>query len=257
MNSANLKTDLSGKTALVTGGASGIGLATTELLASCGATVAVNHLPDDPRADSEIARLKAAGLSIIGAPGNVSTEEGCNDMIATAVKELGGLDILINNAGTAATQEPIPFENLDAMTSEFWDSILSTNLLGPFRCSKAAASALKANGGGAIVNTASIAGQTSVGSSIAYGASKAALINLTRNLARALSPDVRVNAVAPGFVRSPWTETWPDERRDKLINAALLKRCVETDDIAQAMLFLSSHPAVTAQTLTVDCGINL
>jgi len=230
MTSANLTTDLSGKFALVTGGASGIGLATAELLAKCGATVAINHLPDDPRAKTEIERLTAAGSSVISAPGNVSTEDGCNDMVADAIKNLGGLDILINNAGTAATQEPIPFENLDAMTSEFWESIMSTNLLGPFRCSKAGAAALKA---------------------------KAALINLTRNLARALSPDVRVNAVAPGFVRSPWTETWPAERRDKLINAALLKRCVETDDIAQTMLFLSAHPAVTAQTVTVDCGINL
>jgi len=257
MTSANLTTDLSGKFALVTGGASGIGLATAELLAKCGATVAINHLPDDPRANVEIERLTNAGLQVISAPGNVSTEDGCNSMVAAAIKDLGGLDILINNAGTAATQEPIPFEDLDAMTSEFWESIMSTNLLGPFRCSKAAAAALKSGNGGAIVNTASIAGQTSVGSSIAYGASKAALINLTRNLARALSPNVRVNAVAPGFVRSPWTETWPDDRRDKLINAALLKRCVETDDIAQTMLFLSAHPAVTAQTITVDCGINL
>jgi len=257
MTSANLSTDLSGKLALVTGGASGIGLATATLLARCGATVAINHLPDDPRAIAEIERLTADGLKVIAAPGSVSEEDTVYAMVRTAIDDLGGLDILINNAGTPGGTKPIEFTDLDAMTSEFWNNILSTNLLGPYRCSHAAADALKAGDGGAIVSTASIAGINSVGSSIAYGASKAGLINMTRNLARALSPKVRVNAVAPGLVRSPWTENWPEERKKTSIEATLLKRYVETDDIAQTMLFLATHPAITAEIIVVDAGRDL
>ncbi len=243
-NSANLMTDLTGKRALVTGGASGIGLATVTLLARCGATVAMNHLPDDARADAEIAKLADEGLNVVSAPGSVSEESACYAMVKDGIQTLGGLDILINNAGTPGGTKPIAFADLDAMTADFWDLILSTNLLGPYRCSHAAADALKAYGGGVIVSTASIVAIDTVGSSIAYGASKAALINMTRNLARAMSPSVRVNAVAPGLVRSPWTETWPDERKNASIGSTLLKRYVETEDIAQTMLFLATHPAI-------------
>jgi len=251
-----LSTDLSGKRALVTGAASGIGLATAELFAKCGASVAINHLVDDPRGKDEVSRLTGLNYDVRSAAGNVADAVDCKRMVESAVSDLGGLDILINNAGTSNTIEPVPFDNMDAMTEDFWQTILSTNLLGPWRCSHAAATALR-DGGGAVVNTASIAGIDSAGSSIAYGASKAALINLTKNLARALSPDVRVNAVAPGLVRSPWTEPWPEERKKRHVEATLLKRYVETEDIAQTMLFLSTHPAITAVTVPVDCGRNL
>jgi hypothetical protein len=160
--------DLTGKTALVTGGASGIGLAAVELFARSGAVVAMNHLAEDPRATAEIARLTGAGFKIVAAPGDVSQARDVPDMVARAVDRLGRLDILINNAGTSGTTAPIEFKDLDKMTEEFWSTILSTNLLGPFRCSHAAASALKA-ARGAIVNTASVAGLGAVGSSVAYG----------------------------------------------------------------------------------------
>src|SRR6266404_6114939 len=127
------------------------------------------------------ARLTGAGFKIIAAPGDVASAKEVPGMVARAVDRLGRLDILINNAGTSGTTAPIEFKDLDKMTEEFWSTILSTNLLGPFRCAHAAAPALKA-AQGAIVNTASVAGLGAVGSSIAYGASKAALINLTRNL---------------------------------------------------------------------------
>src|SRR5262249_59149628 len=124
------------------------------------------------------------------------------------IEKLGRLDSLINSAGTPATTEPIEFTDLDAMTEDFWQTILMTNLIGPFRCAHAAASALKASRG-AIVNTTSVAGLGVRGSSVAYGASKAGLVNLTKNLARALAPEVRVNAVAPGLVHSPSTTPRP------------------------------------------------
>jgi 3-oxoacyl-[acyl-carrier protein] reductase len=248
--------DLKGKTALVTGGASGIGLATVEMLAKAGAAVALNHLVDDPRGPAEIERLAGAGLSVQGAPGDVSKAGEAERMVAAAIDKLGRLDILVNNAGTSGTTAPIDFTDLDAMDEAFWARILSTNLLGPFRCTHAAATALKA-ARGAVVSTASVAGLNAVGSSIAYGASKAGLINLTRNLARALAPEVRVNAVAPGLVDSPWTKTWPEERKRAIIEKTVLRRMCTPQDIAEAIFFLAAgSPMVTGQTLVVDGGLS-
>ncbi len=247
--------DLRGKTALITGGASGIGLATVELFLSCGARVALAHLPADPRGPKEIERLQSHGWDVIGAPGDVSRPGEAEAMVRAAVAQLGGLDILVNNAGTPGTSTPIAFADLDAMNEAFWQTILSTNLIGPFRCSHAAAPALKASRG-AIVNTASVAGLGRVGSSIAYGASKAGLVNLTRSLAVALAPEVRVNAVAPGFVDSPWTQDWPVERKRDYAGMSLLKRACTPADIAAAILFLAAGSAmVNGHTLPVDGGL--
>ncbi|HZS83007.1 MAG TPA: SDR family oxidoreductase [Stellaceae bacterium] len=247
--------DLTGKAALVTGGASGIGLAIVELFARCGAAVALNHLADDPRGPAEVARLVAAGHRVIAAPGDVSKAGEAEAMVERAVAALGRLDILVNNAGTPATSAPIDFKDLAQMTEAFWSAIIETNLLGPFRCAHAAAPALKA-AKGAIVSTASVAGLGAVGSSIAYGASKAALINMTRNLARALAPEVRVNAVAPGLVDSPWTKAWPEEKKRGIVEKTLMARMCTPADIAEAMLFLATAAMVTGQTLAVDGGMS-
>ena len=247
--------DLRGKAALVTGGASGIGLATVELLLLAGATVAMNHLADDARARVEIERFEAHGYQVTAAPGDVSRPGEAESMVERAVERLGGLDILVNNAGTPGTTAPIEFRDLDAMTEAFWQTILSTNLIGPYRCSHAAAPALRA-ARGAIVNTASVAGLGRPGSSIAYGASKAGLINLTRSLAVALAPEVRVNAVAPGLVDSPWTQAWPAEKKRGYVDSALTQRICTPADIAEAILFLAAGGAmITGHTLPVDGGL--
>jgi 3-oxoacyl-[acyl-carrier protein] reductase len=248
--------DLTGKTALVTGGGSGIGLATVEQFARAGATVAINYLPEDPRGERELARLQAAGHRVVGAPGNVSKPGEAERMVTAAIDRLGRLDYLVNNAGTPGpgTTAPIDLAKLEAMTEEFWSAILNTNLIGPFRCTRAAVAALKASRG-AVCSTASIAGLGSIGSSIAYGASKAGLVNLTIALARVLAPQARVNAVAPGLVDSPWTERWPGDSKSNYTERTMLRRAATPQDIADVIFFLCTSAAmVTGQTLAVDGG---
>jgi len=246
--------DLTGKRALVTGGGSGIGLATVEMMARSGATVAVNRLPTDDAALAQVNRLKAEGLAVIDAPGDVSDGDGAATMVDRAINALGGLDYLVNNAATFGTKEPIPMADLDAIDEAFWNTILSTNLVGPFRCARAASTALR-EARGAVVNVASTAGLGLPGSSIAYGASKAGLINLTQNLARALSPEARVNAVAPGHVITAYTDQWPKARREYAINKSLLKRASRPDDIAGVILFLcAGTQMITGQTMAVEGG---
>lgn len=249
--------DLRGKAALVTGGASGIGLATVELLARAGARVALNHLEVDPRGPEQALRLRSEGFEVFAVAGSVAVAGEAEAMVRRAIGELGRLDYLVNNAGTAATDRPIPPAELDRLDEAFWKTILETNLLGAFRCAHAAAGALK-EAGGAVVNIASVAGLGRQGSSIAYGASKAALIELTRGLARALAPEVRVNAVAPGHVDSPWTEAWPKAWKEEAANKALLKRRCTPDDIAEAIFYLLvGARMVTGQVLVVDGGLTI
>jgi len=249
--------DLAGKTALVTGGASGIGLATSTMLARMGAKVAINHLEDDPTGPAKVAELSAQGLDVVSAPGNVSVPGNAEAMTAAAIEALGGLDYLVNNAGTSGTLDKIPPSELDKMTEEFWQLLLNTNLIGPFRCAHAAAESLKASHG-AIVNMTSIAGIGQQGSSIAYAASKSGLVSLTRSLARGLAPEVRVNAVAPGQTKTPWTEDWPEERKQWARDQSVLKRRSSPEDIAEAVLFLCAGASmVTGHVLVVDGGMTL
>ncbi len=252
-----MRYDLAGRTALVTGGASGIGLAAVTMLAEAGCKVAINHLADDARGPEQVEVLRSRGLDVIAAPGDVGDAADCHRMVAAAVTDLGRLDFLANNAGTPGSRTSIPSADLDRITEALWQTLLQVNLLGVFRCAKAAAPALRA-AGGAVVNTASISGLNSPGSSMAYGATKAGVISLTKNLARALAPEVRVNAVAPGAVDSSWMIEWSNDQRASSIDHALLKRRCTTDDIAEVMVFLLAGAAmVTGQTIVVDGGLTL
>ena len=178
-------------------------------------------------------------------------------MVLKAVGDLGRLDLLVNNAGTPGTRKRISPPELDLITEDLWSQLLETNLLGVFRCAKAAAPALKA-AHGAIVNTASIAGLGRAGSSLAYSATKAGVVSLTQNLARALAPEVRVNAIAPGAVDSSWMVEWTNEERQQSIERALLKRRCQPEDLAEVIVFLGFGAAmVTGQTITVDGGLTL
>jgi 3-oxoacyl-[acyl-carrier protein] reductase len=248
--------DLKGKAALVTGGASGIGLATATMLARGGCAVAINFLADDPRGPESVAALHAmTGARIVAAPGDVGDAADAARMVGQAVTDLGRLDYLVNNAGTPGTKTAIAPTDFDRLTEELWAAVIEVNLLGVFRCAKAAGPALRA-AGGAMVNIASIAGINSAGSSMAYGATKAGVISLTKNLARGLAPEVRVNAVAPGAVDSTWMIEWTNEQRSSSIDNALLKRRCTPEDLAEVIVFLLAGAAmVTGQTVVVDGGL--
>ena len=249
--------DLTGKTALVTGGASGIGFATATMLAGFGCTVAINFLADDPRGPEAVDKINDSGGKAIMAPGSVGDATDCVAMVNKAVADLGRLDLLFANAGTPGTARKINPPELDMITEELWQTLLQVNLLGVFRCAKTAAPALKASHG-AIVSTASIAGLGRAGSSLAYGATKAGVVSLTQNLARALAPEVRVNAIAPGAVDSSWMVNWTNEERQQSIEKALLKRRCQPEDLAEVVVFLGFGAAmVTGQTITVDGGLTL
>lgn len=252
--------DLAGRTALVTGAASGIGHATAALLVRCGAAVAVNHLPGDARGPEAVARLNDAGPGrAVAVPGAVG--DGREDGLARAALDaLGGrLDLLVNNAGTPAVRALVPPERMEEMTDAVWDEVLSVNLVGLFRLTRACTPALAASGRGAVVSIASVAGLTSRGSSLAYGASKAGVVSLTRFLGRGLGPQgVRVNAVAPGAVDSSWQVEWTDEQRRQSVEGAPLGRRCVPEDIAEAIVFLGVGAAmVTGQILVVDGGLTL
>lgn len=253
-----IRYDLSGRTALITGGASGIGLATATMLAQAGCTVAINHLADDPRGSAAVAALaESSGAQVLGVHGDVGDAADAVRMVGQAVASLGRLDFLVNNAGTPGTRQAIPPHDLDRITEAMWETVIAVNLRGVFRCAKAAAPALTA-AGGAMVNIASIAGLGSVGSSLAYGATKAGVVSLTQNLARALGPAVRVNAVAPGAVDSTWMVEWTEQRRADSAEKALLKRRCTPEDIAEVVVFLLAGAAmVTGQTVVVDGGLTL
>ena len=249
--------ELKGRTVLVTGGASGIGFTTATMLARAGAGIAINFLPDDPRGPEAVAKLVAEGLLAVAAPGNVALAVDAEAMVRNAVEQLGRLDLLVNNAGTPGLRQAVEPARMDLLSDDLWSTVLSTNLLGTFHCSRAAAPALR-RARGAVVNLASIAGLNSPGSNMAYGATKAGIVSLTKNLARALAPEVRVNGVAPGAVDSDWPIEWTDERRQSTIDKALMKRRCTTEDIAGAIAYLGfGANMITGQTIVVDGGLTL
>jgi ketoreductase RED2 len=182
---------------------------------------------------------------------DVAQEEEAKRLVATALERFGKLDVVVNNAGTTRR---VPFQDLDGADDELWQRILAVNLMGPWYVSRAAAPALRETKG-SIVNVGSVAGLIAGGSSLPYAVSKAALHHLTRTLAQALAPDVRVNAVAPGLVDTPWTAGW--ESNQAIVARTPLGRAATPEDIADAVDFLAHAQFATGQVLAVDGGLTL
>jgi 3-oxoacyl-[acyl-carrier protein] reductase len=251
--------EFAGRVAIVTGGGTGIGRSTSLLLARRGAkAVVVNYSRSASDAESTAHQVRELGAEAITHQANVADEAQVKAMIGAAVDRYGRLDVLVNNAGTTHF---IPHADLDGLTDAVWNDILSVNLKGTFFCCRAAAPELKKTHG-AIVNIASIAAHRASGSSIAYAVSKAGVVQLTRALALALSPEVRVNSVSPGLVSSRWfSKRFGDEaaavQEATIARATPLGKVASPDDVAQAVVALLENDLVTGQDLVVDGGRNV
>jgi len=242
--------DLKGKIALITGGGTGIGRDIALAFAREGASVAVIYSRSEKEAEATAQDIRDLGVSSAAIKADVSNDAQVREMVKKVMDGHGRLDILVNSAGTTTF---VDAEDLEGLTEEIWDSNLAVNLKGTFFCCRAAAAAMRSNDGGNIINISSIAGTTGIGSSMAYSASKAGVICLTKSLARTLAPEIQVNTIAPGFVVSRWTDAWPEFRKMHE-EATPMKRVAFPADVTEAALFLVHSDFVTGQVIVVDGG---
>ena len=240
---------LKGKIAIVTGSSSGIGAATARLLASEGASVVVNSSKSEEKGRALADELPEA----IYVKADVSNEAQCKNLIDETVSKWGRLDVLVNNAGTTNV---IPHQDLDAATTEIWERIFRVNVLGAWYLIRAAAPHLRDTGNGCIINVSSLAGLRPAGSSIPYAVSKAALNHLTRLLANVLAPTIRVNAIAPGLIVTPWTEPYA-EAHETFGKSVPLGRSGTAEEIAEVCLGVIRASYMTGEVVVADGGAQL
>ena len=243
------RASLAGQVVLITGSSSGIGAATAHRFAALGASVVINSATSVDAGRAVAAELPDA--SYIQA--DVSDQDQARHLIDQAVERHGRLDILVNNAGTT---EVISHGDLEAASPDVWRRIFDVNVVGTWQVTVAAVGHLRASGRGQVVNVSSVAGERPTGSSIPYACSKAAVSHMTRLLANTLGPDVRVNAVAPGLVDTPWTSDW-DFVREFVTAQAPLHRTATPDDVAEVIIGLAHSTYVTGEVVVVDGGLNL
>ncbi|MEC0248546.1 SDR family NAD(P)-dependent oxidoreductase [Paenibacillus chitinolyticus] len=245
--------NMQNKVAWVTGGGTGIGRATSLELARRGAIVAISYSQSREDAESTVRMIAEEGGRAAAFKADVTRESEVRELAERIAARFGSIDLLVNNASVT---RHIPMSDLDAATEEVWDELYAVNVKGMFTCAKAAAPLMKKSKNGAIVNVGSIAGLTGLGSSIPYAVSKAAVHGLTKSLAQALAPEIRVNCVAPGAVATRW---WKgrEETMNALIGKLPLQRIATPEDIAQIICSLLEQEAVTGQILTADAGQTL
>jgi 3-oxoacyl-[acyl-carrier protein] reductase len=241
--------------ALVTGSATGIGRAEAIALAEAGYDVAVNYSRSAGAAEETAAACEAAGAKTVVIGCDVADDTQVKAMVAEATAAFGRLDALCNNAGITSTA---PFKDLDAIDLDEWDRVLAVNVRGIVQVTRACAPALR-EVKGSIVNTASIVGLRPGPQPLAYSTSKAAVVSLTKTLALALGPDIRVNAIAPGWMEGEWMERMLGDNYDKLMDRRAkmtpLKRCVTAEDVAEtAVSLIQGNRFVTGEIVVVDGG---
>ena len=230
-----------------------MGRAIAELFAKHGAKVAVNYASSRGAAEEVVAAIEKEGGTAIAVGADVSKQSDAMKLMETADHEFGRIDYLINNAGWSTR---IPHAQLDDLTDEIWERTLNVNLRGVFYCVRAATPFLKKNEGSSVVNISSVASITGQGSSMAYAASKAGVVTMTKSLARALAPGIRVNVVLPGFVRTRFAG-WPREAFDNAEKITPLRALATVEDVADAALFFAvSAKATTGASLVVDGGMS-
>ncbi len=247
----SLRTDdyFAGQVVLITGSSSGIGAAAARQFAASGATVIINSVTSVDAGQALAAELPDATY----VQADVADEADAARLIEEVVATHGRLDVLVNNAGTTAV---IPHGDLEAANPEVWRRIFDTNVIGTWQLTVAAVPHLRASGKGQVLNVSSLAGERPVGSSIPYACSKAALSHMTRLLANTLGPDIRVNAVAPGLVDTPWTAEC-DVVREFVKAQAPLQRSATPEDVAEVIMGLARSTYMTGQIVLVDGGLSL
>jgi 3-oxoacyl-[acyl-carrier protein] reductase len=245
------------RAALVTGGATGIGRSAALELARAGYDVAINYSSSEKAARETAAAAEQLGAQTLVARCDVSDEAGVRAMLRAVEERFGRLDVLINNAGTTASWKP---KDLDSLSLEDWDRVFAVNVRGLFQVTRAALPLLRASKG-CVVNTASIVGLRPGPQPLPYAASKAAVVNLTKTLAYNLGPDVRVNAVAPGWMEGDWMQRMLGDKYEDLMGkrakATPLRRCVTAEDVAQTMMSLiQSNRFLTGEVIVIDGGFS-
>ena len=248
--------NLEGKAAIVTGAAVGVGRAVALDLARKGVSVAVNYSRSVAEAEQTAADCERLGVRAICVQADVGRDDQVRAMAEKAVAAFGRLDVLVNNAGVTRF---IDHADMEKVGEEDWDFIFRTNVWGAFVCTRAAVPALRRDGGGVVINLSSVAGVYGTGSSVPYCASKAAINNMTVTLARALAPDIRVNAVAPGFVDTRW---WGEREHADAIKqfaaaAAPLKKVCQGEDVSKVVVDLVTSDLITGQVVVVDGGMGI
>jgi 3-oxoacyl-[acyl-carrier protein] reductase len=245
--------DLQGKTAFVTGGSGDLGGAIARALAAAGADVAISYLGHLEGATATVEAIHGAGRQSVAVPLDQRDRTAIDAAVERVVGTFGRMDILVNNA---AWNIGIPFADLDALTAELWDRVLDTNLRGPYLLARALAPYLRAHGAGRIVNIASVGRLYPASSSIAYSASKAGLIHLTRCLAVALAPDVTVNCIAPGLIEGTrMAQRMPAEVAQLERSQAVLGQVASVQDIAAQAVTFCRAESITGQVLVIDGGM--
>ena len=244
------------KKALVTGGATGIGRSAVLALAKAGYDVAINYASSAKAAQEVAALAQGMGAHTMLLPCDVSDETAVRAMFAQVEAQFGHLDALVNNAGTTAKWKVKDLESLDLAE---WDRTFAVNVRGLFQVTRAAVPLLKKGHNPSIINTASIVGLRPGPQPLPYAASKAAVVNMTKTLAWNLGPEIRVNAVAPGWMEGDWMERMLGDKYDDLMGKRAkltpLKRCVTADDVAETMMSLiQGNRFVTGEIIVIDGG---
>jgi 3-oxoacyl-[acyl-carrier protein] reductase len=239
--------------ALITGSATGVGRACAVRFAQQGYDLVVNYSRSRQEAEETVRLVAEHGGQALLVPCDVARHGEVSAMMSQVEQRFDRLDVLVNNA---ARTHFVSFQDLEAMTEEKWDEILATNVKGPFFVTRAAVGLLRKSRQAAVVNVSSVAGVSGLGSSIAYCASKGALNTMTKSLARALAPDIRVNAVCPGPIDTRWLRrVMSEEQLRQLVADYPLPRAAQPDDIVDAILYLATVTTLTTgQCLVVDGG---
>ncbi len=251
---------MSKKVCVITGSSSGIGAATARLYARNGWNVVVNYSRDPAPAEAVAAQCEALGAEVLLVKADVSQDADCRRLASEVEKRFGRADALVNNAGTTKF---VDLKNLDGLEAEDFHKIYSVNVIGAYQMTRALAPLLKLNVGSGVVNVSSVASIMGRGSSLAYMASKGALNAMTVGLARALAPNVRVNAIAPGLVETPWLQEGLGAEGyqrgvDWYKGRAALEAVITPEDVAETAWYLGASAAkTTGEVMLVDAGLRI